>query len=548
MLFNQHIADLFYILEKSGLRHVVICPGSRNAPLIQGFTRNNSFTCHSIVDERSAGYVALGMARELGECVAVVTTSGTAALNLYPAVAEAWHQKIPLLLLTADRPPEWPLQFNNQIIDQHGIFSGNAKTFYNIPFTVHDKALKGLYEDLKTIAGCAVEDHSGPVHINIQLEEPLYEILTETNSKEVTSLDFSKKPDRDVELITEKDQILISDHLIGMKKVLVLAGMRSYTDEEKFLMGSLAARYQVVVVAENIANLSSDLFIGNPELILGSMSDKEQGLLAPDLLLSIGGQIVSKKLKLMINSMKELKILSLENPPVKLFRELAHRMETREENRYLHIWKSAASVAAEKSREFFNTAPFCILSATGRIMEVIPGDSVVHLGNSSTIRYSQLFPVRGDLRFYSNRGTSGIDGCLSSAVGAAMVSDKLHVLILGDLSFIYDSNGLWNKDFPENLRIIVLNDGGGGIFRIIEGPDRMPFFEEFSVTHHPVSIQLLVEAFGLKYRISTDIAALEQGLSYIFEKDSGACVIEVETSKSENSAIFRKFFEALKNQ
>ncbi|MCA1747066.1 MAG: hypothetical protein LC655_05165, partial [Bacteroidales bacterium] len=129
--FKQHIADLALLLKRHGVRHVVICPGSRNAPLIQVFQRDPDFSCRSIVDERSAGYVALGIARQTGQAVAVVTTSGTAALNLAPAVAEAFYLQLPLVILTADRPPEWPPQFGNQRINQVEIYRPNAKGFLN---------------------------------------------------------------------------------------------------------------------------------------------------------------------------------------------------------------------------------------------------------------------------------------------------------------------------------------------------------------------------------------------------------------------------------
>ncbi|MBE0654814.1 MAG: 2-succinyl-5-enolpyruvyl-6-hydroxy-3-cyclohexene-1-carboxylic-acid synthase, partial [Bacteroidales bacterium] len=168
MLFNQHITDLLSLIGNAGARHVVICPGSRNAPLIQGFQRDPYFSCHSIVDERSAGYVALGMARELNEPVVVLTTSGTATLNLAPAVAEAYHQKIPLLVLTADRPAEYPPQANNQIIDQQEIFIRNSKAFYNIPFEIPDhNELRRVNIEVSAILSLANEDDPGPVHINI---------------------------------------------------------------------------------------------------------------------------------------------------------------------------------------------------------------------------------------------------------------------------------------------------------------------------------------------------------------------------------------------
>ena len=149
---------------------------------------------------------------------------------------------------------------------------------------------------------------------------------------------------------------------------------------------------------------------------------------------------------------------------------------------------------------------------------------------------------RSDLSYYANRGTSGIDGSLSSAVGAAMVSEKLHVLVLGDLSFVYDSNGLWNKDFPDNLKIVVINDGGGGIFRLLDGPDRMDFFEEFSVTHHPVSLELLSLSFGRRFQRVHHLEDLDTWTRILLQPGSALSVLEVDTSGSENSRIFKDFF------
>jgi len=152
-------------------------------------------------------------------------------------------------------------------------------------------------------------------------------------------------------------------------------------------------------------------------------------------------------------------------------------------------------------------------------------------------------PVRRDLLYYSNRGTSGIDGSVSAAVGASLVSDRTHVLVVGDLSFVYDSNALWNKNFPQNLKIIVLNDGGGGIFRLLEGPDRMDFFEEYSVTHHPVSLELLSQAFGRDCSRVTNREELQEKLETLFSPGSILSVLEVDTTGSENSRIFKQFFK-----
>jgi 2-succinyl-5-enolpyruvyl-6-hydroxy-3-cyclohexene-1-carboxylate synthase len=193
-------------------------------------------------------------------------------------------------------------------------------------------------------------------------------------------------------------------------------------------------------------------------------------------------------------------------------------------------------------QSFLREAPFGNLTALAKILEVLPGGTVVHLGNSATIRYSQLLPVNPDLSYFSNRGISGIDGSLSTAVGSAMVSDQQHLLIMGDLSFVYDSNGLWNKDFPENLKVVVMNDGGGGIFRLLDGPDRMDFFEEFSVTHHQVSLELLAGAFGRRFARASGMEELENQLHALCDPDNRLCILEVDTTGSENSRIFKSLF------
>jgi 2-succinyl-5-enolpyruvyl-6-hydroxy-3-cyclohexene-1-carboxylate synthase len=167
---------------------------------------------------------------------------------------------------------------------------------------------------------------------------------------------------------------------------------------------------------------------------------------------------------------------------------------------------------------------------------------VVHLGNSSTIRNSQLIRARSGLNYYSNRGISGIDGSVSTAVGAAMVSSAPHLLLVGDLSFVYDSNALWNRNFPKNLKIVVMNDGGGGIFRLLDGPGRMEFFEEFSVTHHPVSLELLSQSFGRTYMRVDGLDGLGEQLEVLFSEGARVSVLEVDTTSGENSRIFKELF------
>ncbi|MEN8227503.1 MAG: 2-succinyl-5-enolpyruvyl-6-hydroxy-3-cyclohexene-1-carboxylic-acid synthase [Bacteroidota bacterium] len=534
----QHIAELGPLLERLNIGHVIIAPGSRNAPLTQLFTGSESFKCHSIVDERSAGYVALGMARQLQQPVVVVTTSGTAVLNLGPAVAEAFYQKVPLIVLTADRPQETIWQFNNQVIDQMAPFFNYSRGFYEFPLELRsEQEMKQALSAVEHLILVAVDKPGGPVHINIPLEEPLYESLPDPL---FSGMDFENES-----YPMEQDSLAL-EPLAVQKKIMVLAGMGVYDQDIRSILEKLTSSGQLILVAENLANMASDQFIANPELVLAGASEEVKRELAPDLVIAFGGQVVSKRLKQFIQSLKGVKTRVIEGNPLLALKELEGLLNESGEdtqNSFLQSWKRVGTSGMERATRFLGKAPFCNLTSVDAILSSIPENSVVHLGNSTTVRNSQLMPVRPTLSYYSNRGTSGIDGCVSTAVGAALVSDQLHVLLVGDLSFVYDSNSLWNQKFPQNLKIVILNDGGGGIFRLLEGPDRMEFFEEFSVTHHPVSLELLSQSFGRSYQMARNKEELIEKLALLYQPGSSLSILEVNTSDSENSRIFKEFFK-----
>lgn len=528
----QHIAELGPVLKALGATYVIIAPGSRNAPLIQLFTSQPGFSCHSVVDERSAGYVALGMAKQLGEPVVLVTTSGTAVLNLSPALAEAYQQQLPLLVLTADRPREIISRFNNQVFDQRAPYFNFSKGFFEFPAEVREEEEleKGL-RSAGTLFREALLCPAGPVHLNIPLTEPLYEPLPEAILALEKVLPDTGKPPSEKRLTTDLD--------LAGKKVLILAGMGKRDADLQQALEQLP----VSVVAENISNLGAEQFISVPELVLAGASDKEREALVPDLVIAFRQQVVSKRLKLFLQSQEKLQIREFQDDPgiSGLIRELSAKPVP--DTSYSSLWKEIENRECKKAEDYLSLASFGNLTAMARILDAVPAFTTIHLGNSATIRYSQLLRSRPGQQYFSNRGISGIDGSLSSAVGAAMVSEDQHLLILGDLSFVYDSNALWNKDFPENLKIVVLNDGGGGIFRLLDGPGQMDFFEEFSVTHHPVSLELLSAAFGRRFARATGLEELDQHLKTLWEPGHRLSVLEVDTTGSDNSRIFKAMFK-----
>lgn len=539
MRHNRHIVELAAVFSGAGIRHVVICPGSRNAPLIQHFTSREEFTCHSIVDERSAGYVALGMARESDRPVAVVTTSGTAVLNLAPSVAEAYHQGIPLVLLTADRPLERFPSFNNQWIDQEAPFYNHSKGFLQLPPEIrHSEDLPPMVRSLEGLLAEATAYPAGPVHINALLEEPLYEPLPESKGKPARGHGPEGGEQAAADALPEPGE-----------RVVLLAGMASPGKVPAETVASIARKRGAVIIGENTANLPGDAVIRNPELCLRAAGEDLLGHMEPELVLAVGGQVVSKRLKLFLQSLHGVTYRHLGNRANAFLEAWAARMRAgaekpgeNEAHALFHeAWRTADRNGTRSAFGRLQDLPFGNLWTVAHVLESAPEGSVIHLGNSATIRYSHLVPYRKDLSYYSNRGTSGIDGCVSSAAGAAMVSDRQHLLLLGDLGFVYDSNALWNKDWPSNLRVVVLNDGGGGIFRLLDGPSKMAFYEEFAVTHHPVSLELLGQAFGRRVRRAGSAEEVRASMESFFRSGSPVQVLEVDTAGSENSRIFRQF-------
>jgi len=510
------------------------------------------------VDERSAAYVALGMARQLGETVGVVSTSGTAVLNLAPAVAEANNQNLPLLVMTADRPPEPMGVFNNQRIDQGSPFSGNCRAQMQIPpaFDSEEK-LEEIMRELARQLHVVRTDPAGPLHLNFLLQEPLYEPFPPAKLKLELPAIPSNRPEWE---LPSPDA-----------RILILAGSGSYTPEVGEVLKRLQGKLQLYTVAENLANLtdegspgSSDFlgndasgssdFLGNPELLLASLEEGEALDLLPDEVYSFGGQVVSKRLKLLLQDREGISYQEISGDPLPFLRMLEgcsakerSAKDPDKRNAYAAKWQALNRRMLEKLEARLRALSYGNLQALYQAMKQVPGGWVVHLGNSSTVRYSQLLALRGDLSYYSNRGSSGIDGCLSTAVGAAMVSEQMHLLVLGDLSFVYDSNGLWNRDFPNNLKIVVLNDGEGGIFRLLKGPSDMPFFEDYSLSPHPVDPAALAAAFGREVRVVKKKEALEAGLQMLFGPASALDILEVRTMDSENSRIFKDFIKPEKN-
>lgn len=548
-----------------GVKHVVMSPGSRSAPLVFAFAENKKFTLHTLVDERSAAYVALGIAQQTQKPVVLFCTSGTAAANYYPAVAEAFYQQVPLLVLTADRPPELLNQQDGQMIDQRNLFGPHVRGFYQLPEAGSKKA--NSRQTAAVVAEALSKTNTpvkGPVHINLPFTEPLYPEkaalkadagLEESVREWLRAHLVKQKPGEDEEQFTQLERAWIKS-----TKKMILVGLGAM--QEKWITPLLRIQEQedVVVLADVASNKHPFSTIPNFDKLLSSVDVKKLKHLEPDLLLSMGGPVLSKSLKNwlkqlrpehhfrvqaspeMINTYQNLTD-SLHARPVDVLERLAAiKWNASPEKKYEGDWKAIGSRLAKKTEAFLGKPAWSELHATHAILDRLPVGCNLQLANSSVVRYVSLGKKMDESWMVnSNRGTSGIDGCTSTAVGAALVNKRPTVLLTGDLAFLYDKNGLWLNELPDNLRIIVFNNNGGGIFTLIDGPTTHARFTKYFTTPALQEIELVAKLTGLSYYSCQNLTALKKTLETFLDPLHKAAILELKFSMKQNASIFQQF-------
>ncbi|MDX9847298.1 MAG: 2-succinyl-5-enolpyruvyl-6-hydroxy-3-cyclohexene-1-carboxylic-acid synthase [Tenuifilaceae bacterium] len=555
----QGISEIPHICLEHGITHAVISSGSRNAPLILAFASNTDFKCYSIVDERSAGYYALGMAQQLKKPVVLVCTSGTAVANYAPALAEAYYLNVPLVVLTADRPPEWIDQNDGQTIRQFEIFRNYVKKSFQMPAsTLEQSDLWYFRRSLNEAVGLSTIVSPGPVHINLPIKEPLYDPLP--------VVDLPIKPihtiSGEMEIDTDSWQ-QISTRWREAKKRLVICGFSNSNPKLQSVLNQMSSNHDVVVFAENLSNLVGDGFIDTPDRFMASLSTEQLEDFRPDLVVTIGGSIISKRLKkylrqyspqehwhidendLFIDTFQSLN-LNIRVKPEKFFSKIPKVGSSNIE--YSQLVQNIKKQSKIRHDEFIKSADYSDLTAWSKVIDSLPSNINLHLANSTPVRYAQLFSTRDDITYFSNRGTSGIDGCISTAAGAAAVTDKQNVLLIGDLAFLYDSNGLWNTNLPNNLCIIVMDNGGGNIFRVIDSGPEVGKIQPFVEAPHQVKIKDICSSYSVNYLYANSLDSLGDALDQSFKPNSSAVVIHIETSGSTSAETYKQYFKYLNNK
>ncbi len=487
---KQNVNILTSLLVAHGIHHAVVCPGSRNAPIVHNLNECPDIQCYPVTDERSAGFYALGMTQALKEPVVVCVTSGTALLNLYPAVAEAYYQHRSLVVVSADRPQQWIDQLDGQTLPQPDALGCFVKKAVSLP-EPHDEDTRWYCNRL--INEALMVKH-GPVHINVPITEPLFDFSTPELPKE-----------RKIELLPADISNVTLSHVCRMfmqaKRPMLIAGqpMNPLMDEA------------VVQIGDDADYI-------------------------PDFVLYTGGSIVSKRLKHFLRKAKETWVVNSEGEVTDTFMNLTHVVQgdgdvvadmvrsNLEETPHPFVQKWEALLAQIRQQVEANEPPYSS-AAVVKYFEQKRGANIVHYANSMAIRLANTYsktPV------YCNRGVNGIEGSLSTAAGFSCVTDEKVFCVIGDLSFFYDQNALWNQNLRGNLRILLLNNGKGGIFDMLPGLEKSPARDKFVAAEHHATAEGICQQNDIYYQQATTTEEMQRGIDLLLSSEfSRPMVLEV---------------------
>lgn len=578
---KRNVLQLVALLKAHGITHIVLSPGSRNSPLTHSFATDNNFTCYSVVDERSAGFFALGVIQATGKPAAVCCTSGTAALNLGPAVAEAFYQQLPLLAITADRPAAWIGQMDGQTIPQTGLFREITRRSVQLP-QINEEEDEWYCNRLINEAILAMDNGvKGPAHINIPIGEPLFgfncETLPQVRVIRQSSPGYTIKEER------------YRERFAAYPKRMIIVGQLLPDHGLTAQLQKLRKESGVVILTEQLSNISikeTSVF----DTVLYAASEKELEELTPDLVITLGGHIVSKRLKQFVRSanIREHWHISPSGEVIDTFQRVTDIIRS-DNKTFLHFLAEGSSDPAKKehseikefgssnefnkNNEFRDTKEFGLatnfrdlwerscasvtepdvsfsdLYAVGTLMHTLPENSSLQLANSNSVRLAQLFDIPSSVKVFCNRGTNGIEGSLSAAVGYSATSVSLTFLLIGDLSFFYDMNGLWNKYCGANLRILLNNNGGGEIFGTLPELNKSEVLHEYIAAAHATEARAWAEQSGFLYFSARNEDELQQQLP-LFTDDSyeRPILLEVFTSMDKNAAQIRSYYHQQKGR
>ena len=560
----QPIFNIATLCHEHGIDKAVLSPGSRNAPLTLAFSRHPGIDCRTVSDERSAAFIGLGIAQQLDRPTLLCCTSGSAAYNYAPAIAEAFFRHIPLLIFTADRPPEWIDQLDGQTIRQVNIYGDHVKKSFHLPVDFSNPAAEThAYRIVNEAINLAEEFPKGPVHINVPFREPFYPKSGDKPSfKQKVRIFKTKEAERGL-LNWDDLQAEWTQH----ERKLVVAGQQR---KDPLLISALEKIFKdqkIPVIADILSNLHSiDEVIAHADVFARSNKKGLEESLQPDLLITFGLSTISKNVKLLLrkhtpkahwhiqpagevadtyNSLTKV----VRTDPAKFFEQLStleidNTFEFQKQENYCHTWLIEERKVRRHLDQFFSRAHWGEFELVYKTLQATPKPLNLHLANSMAVRYANFVGLKADqggINVFSNRGTSGIDGSNSTAVGATLESNCINLLITGDMAFFYDRNAFWHNYNIKNLRILLLNNHGGGIFRMIPGPSQLPELEDLFETRQKLDAKLLAQEFNFEYLNCDKRSKVKNYLDQFYEESDRPKILEIESKSASNKDILEQF-------
>lgn len=549
------------LLSQWGITDIVLCPGTRNAPLIQAAAASE-LTLHHVIDERVAAFVTLGIAAEQGRPVAVVCTSGSAVLNMAPACAEAFYRQVPLVVISADRPSQWIGQADGQTIRQAGALNAVVRASRDIPVLHNGQETRAAIRIINEILCIAKGDDirgQGPVHLNIQIDSPLG-TLNEITGREHTPI---------IRTIGKCTGFSLTPHdsePLRKARLLFMVGPMPPCETIRNALSRLAALPNVAVATDILSNVGECGF--NIDTVLNALTPERRDALLPDIVVTLGGGITSALAKEWLRGGAEHKItqhlhIGSEGPAVDTFLcqtaaiqaspqlalpELAATIGADAvDNGYAAQWREAAAKAREANRIFCNALPWSEMTAIRHIIKTMPNDWGLHLSNGTTIRYAQTADCSHLRRVDANRGVNGIDGSTSTAIGAAIASRRTTLLLTGDMSAQYDFGALLVEDIPASFKMVVINNCGGGIFRAIANTRHMPAMPRYLAGGVILPLEAVCNSRGFGYYRADSLDTLKSEFEAMAARIDVPCILEVVVPPETGSEIFKRLYTLYKN-
>ena len=555
---KENVNILTALLVAHGVRHAVVCPGSRNAPIVHNLNECPDFACYPVTDERSAGFYALGMSQALTkpvcvkEPVVVCVTSGTALLNLAPAIAEAYYQRWPLVVISADRPPQWIDQLDGQTLPQPDALGRFVAKAVSLPEPRDDEE---RWYCNRLVNEALLKSREGfPVHINVPIAEPLFSFTTQTLPAQ-----------RKIELIGSlmNNRLFHETFLSAFfqaRKPMVIVG-QTYFDDSCMAADLYEIGAYAVVLSESLTNTVERCHFDEVlPLLEGDDSYK------PDFILSLGGTLVSKRLKRFIRGLSDVSVWSVSEDGAvydtfmhltgiikgSVYEATVLLMDAIEQSTATHTetfverWNRLLQRASAHADAY---EPAYSQMAAVKWFERRIGEKKIskkasfHYANSTAIRLANIYACH---YVYCNRGVNGIDGSLSTAAGFSLVKDDTVYCVIGDLSFFYDQNALWNQNLKGNFRVLLLNNGKGGIFNMLPGLEQSPVRDSFVAASHQTSAEGICQQNHVVYLRADDMEQMQKGIETLLSLESDRPVLlEVFTNASEDESAYRLYFKQL---